>query len=107
MKGKKMRIESKDLIATLEKWKGDSSTYAGLKEPALLQKVIDEVQHMATNEEIRQRIKRAEIAETKLTATDLISAAKDEFCNKFCRYTEECWQELDDEELRECPLDIL
>ena len=30
-----------------------------------------------------------------------------EFCIKFCRYTEECWQELDDGELRECPLDIL
>ena len=102
-----MRIESKDLIATLKKWQNDQSSYAGLKEPALLQKVIDEVQHMAVNEEIKQRIQKADIAETKLTATDLISEAKDEFCIKFCRYTEECWQELDDEELRECPLDIL
>lgn len=101
-----MRIESKDLIATLKKWQSDSSTYAGLKEPALLQKVIDEVEHMATNEEIKQRIKRADTAEQKLTATDLICKAKDEFCNKFCKYTNECWQDLDDE-LRECPLDIL
>ena len=99
-------INEKILIKTLKKWQGDSSTYAGLKEPALLQKVIDEAQRMAVNEEIKQRIKRADIAETKLTATDLISRAKDEFCNKFCRYTEECWQDLD-EELRECPLDIL
>lgn len=100
-------INEKILIKTLKVWQNDQSLYAGLKEPALLQKVIDEVEHMATNEEIKQRIKRADIAETKLTATDLISEARDEFCIKFCRYTEECWQELDDEELRECPLDIL
>lgn len=100
-------INEKILIKTLKKWQGDSSTYAGLKEPALLQKVIDEAQRMAVNEEIKQRIQKADAAEKKLTATDLISEAKDEFCIKFCRYTEECWEELDDEELRECPLDIL
>lgn len=99
-------IDEKILIETLKKWQGDSSTYTGLKEPALLQKVIDEVEHMAVNEEIKQRIQRADTAEQKLTATDLICKAKDEFCNKFCKYTEECWQDLDDE-LRECPLDIL
>lgn len=99
-------INEKILIKTLKKWQGDSSTYAGLKEPALLQKVIDEVEHMAVNEEIKQRIRKADTAEEKLTATDLICKAKDEFCNKFCKYTEECWRNIDDE-LRECPLDIL
>ena len=99
-------INEKILIKTLKKWQSDSSTYAGLKEPALLQKVIDEVEHMAVNEEIKQRIQRADTAEQKLTATDLICKAKDEFCNKFCKYTEECWRNIDDE-LKECPLDIL
>lgn len=96
------------LIETLQKWRDEAQGKpAGLREPALLQKVIDEAQRMAVNEEIKQRIKRADAAEKKLTATDLISEARDEFCIKFCRYTEECWQELDDGELRECPLDIL
>ena len=99
-------INEKILIKTLKEWQGDSSTYTGLKEPALLQKVIDEVEHMAVNEEIKQRIQRADTAEQKLTATDLICKAKDEFCNKFCKYTEECWRNIDDE-LRECPLEIL
>lgn len=99
-------INEKILIKTLKKWQGDSSTYTGLKEPALLQKVIDEAERMATNEEIKQRIKRADAAEGQATATDLIEIAKDEFCNKFCKYTEECWRNID-EELRECPLDIL
>ena len=101
-----MKIESKDLIATLKVWQNDQSLYAGLKEPALLQKVIDEVEHMATNEEIKQRIRRADAAEGQVSATDLICKAKDEFCNKFCKYTEECWRNIDDE-LKECPLDIL
>lgn len=102
-------IDEKILIETLKKWQSDSSAYAGLKEPALLQKVIDEVERIATNEEIKQRIQRADAAEQKLTATDLIGKAKDEFCNKFCKYTNECWQDLNDglDELRECPLDIL
>ena len=99
-------INEKILIKTLKKWQGDSSTYTGLKEPALLQKVIDEIERMAVNEEIKQRIQRADTAEQKLTAMDLIDKAKGEFCSKFCRYTEECWQDLD-EELRECPLDVL
>ena len=99
-------INEKILIKTLKKWQGDSSTYTGLKEPALLQKVIDEVERMAVNEEIKQRIRRADAAEKKITATDLICKAKDEFCNKFCKYTEECWRNID-EELRECPLDVL
>ena len=80
-------INEKILIKTLKKWQGDSSTYTGLKEPALLQKVIDEAQRMAVNEEIKQRIQRADTAEQKLTATDLIDKAIGEFCSKFCKYT--------------------
>lgn len=105
-----MKIESKDLIATLKVWQNDQSLYAGLKEPALLQKVIDEVEHMAVNEEIKQRIKRADAAEAKecVTARDLIEIAKDEFCSTFCRYIKECEQDInEDKELRSCPLDIL
>ena len=101
-------INEKILIKTLKKWQGDSSTYTGLKEPALLQKVIDEVEHMATNEEIKQRIRRANAAEGQVSATDLIEIAKDEFCNTFCRYIKECEQDInEDKELRSCPLDIL
>ena len=101
-------IDEKILIKTLKKWQGDSSTYAGLKEPALLQKVIDEVERMAVNEEIKQRIRRADAAEEKITTTDLIGIAKDEFCSTFCRYTKECEQDLNEnKELRSCPLDIL
>lgn len=99
-----MRIESKDLIATLKKWQCDSSTYAGLKEPALLQKVIDEVEHMAVNEEIKQRIKRADAAEGRATATDLIEIAKAEFCNSFCSKQDEC--DKSDWTIK-CPMDIL
>ena len=51
-------IDEKILIETLKKWQGDSSTYTGLKEPELLQKVIDEAKRMAVNEEIKQRIQR-------------------------------------------------
>lgn len=69
-------INEKILIKTLKKWQGDSSTYAGLKEPALLQKVIDEAQRMVVNEEIKQRIRKADTAEQKHTATDLIEKAK-------------------------------
>lgn len=99
-----MKIESKDLVIILKKWQGDSSTYAGLKEPALLQKVIDEVEHMATNEEIKQRIRRAEVAEGQVTAIDLIEKAKAEFCNGFCSRAREC-----DESgwTIKCPMDIL
>lgn len=42
------------------------------------------------------------------TVTDIIAAAKDEFCTKFCKYAEECIEKIkNNEELRECPLDWL
>lgn len=56
IRGKIMKIESKDLIKTLQKWQESNTTYTGLKESALLQKVIDEVQRMTANEEIKLRI---------------------------------------------------
>lgn len=99
-----MKIESKDLIAILKAWQNDQSSYTGLKEPALPQKVIDEVEHMATNEEIKQRIRRADAAEGQVTAIDLIEKAKAEFCNGFCSRVREC-----DESgwTIKCPMDIL
>ena len=99
-----MKIESKDLIATLKVWQNDQSLYAGLKEPALLQKVIDEVEHMATNEEIKQRIRRADAAEGQVSATDLIEIAKAEFCNSFCSKQDKC--DKSDWTIK-CPMDIL
>ena len=97
-------IDDKILIKTLKVWQNDQSLYAGLKEPALLQKVIDEVEHMATNEEIKQRIRRADAAEEQVTATDLIEKAKSEFCNDFCSKQDEC--DKSDWTIK-CPLDIL
>lgn len=97
-------INEKILIETLKVWQNDQSLYAGLKEPALLQKVIDEVEHMATNEEIKQRIRRADAAEEQVTATDLIEKAKSEFCNDFCSKQDEC--DKSDWTIK-CPLDIL
>lgn len=99
-----MKIESKDLIAILKAWQNDQSSYAGLKEPALLQKVIDEVEHMATNEEIKQRIQKADAAEGQASATDLIEIAKAEFCNSFCSKQDEC--DKSDWTIK-CPMDIL
>lgn len=57
IRGKIMKIESKDLIKTLQKWQESNTTYTGLKETALFQRVIDEIKRMETNEEIGQRIK--------------------------------------------------
>lgn len=40
--------------------------------------------------------------------TDIIAQVKDEFCNDYCKYTEECMDRLrNNEELRPCPLDRL
>lgn len=51
-------IDEKKLIAKLEDMAKESKEESGLKEPALLQKVIDEVRAMAVNEEIKQRIEQ-------------------------------------------------
>ena len=51
-------IDEKRLIEKLEKMAKESREEAGLKEPALLQKIIEEVKDMAVNEEIKARIER-------------------------------------------------
>ncbi len=49
-------IDEKKLIEKLEKMAKKSKEEAGLKEPALLRRVIKEVKDMAVNEEIKARI---------------------------------------------------
>ncbi len=51
-------IDEKKLIAKLEDMAKEAREESGLKEPALLQKVMDEVRAMAVNEEIKERIER-------------------------------------------------
>lgn len=51
-------IDEKKLFATLAKWENESKETAGLKEPALLRKLMAEVKSMAVNEEIKARIAR-------------------------------------------------
>ena len=51
-------IDEKELIAKLEHMVKESKEESGLKEPALLQKIIEEVKDMAVNEEIKARIER-------------------------------------------------
>lgn len=60
-----MKIESDDLIKNLQNWQENDTKYTGLKETAILQKVIDEVQRMATNEEIKQRIEKGNVENEK------------------------------------------
>ncbi len=52
-------IDERKLLAKLEEWEKESSENAGLKAPALLRRVMEEVRHEATNEEIRARIEAA------------------------------------------------
>ena len=68
-------IDEMELIKTLNGWKENKSKFAGLKEEALLDKVIDEV----TNMSIRNRI----------TATDILDSVKQEMC-QYCVKAEEC-----------------
>lgn len=57
-------IDEKKLIAKLEEWAKESKEESGLKEPALLRKVIEEVKSMAVNEEIKARIEREEASDS-------------------------------------------
>ncbi len=52
-------IDEKKLLAKLVEWEKESKEEAGLKAPALLRRVMEEVRHEATNEEIRARIEAA------------------------------------------------
>ena len=68
-------IDERDLIKTLLQWKENGNKFAGLKEEALIDKVIAEV----TNMSIR----------TRITVTDLLDEAKAEMCQQ-CITAEEC-----------------
>lgn len=59
-------IDERKLIAKLEDMAKESKEESGLKEPALLRKVMDEVKSMAVNEEIKARIEREDTEEPKL-----------------------------------------
>lgn len=59
-------VDERKLIAKLEDMAKESKEESGLKEPALLQKVMDEVKSMAVNEEIKARIERESTEESKL-----------------------------------------
>lgn len=59
-------IDEKKLIAKLESWESESKEESGLKEPALLQKIIEEVKDMAVNECIRRRIEQENMKGAKL-----------------------------------------
>lgn len=57
-------IDEKELIAKLEHMVKESKEESGLKEPALLQKIIEEVKDMAVNEEIKARIEREDVRDS-------------------------------------------
>ena len=59
-------IDERELIKTLLQWKEDSNKLAGLKEDALIDKLIAEI----TNMSIR----------TRITVTDLLDNVKTEMC---------------------------
>lgn len=56
-------VDERKLIAKLEDMVKESKEESGLKEPALLQKVMDEVKSMAVNEEIKARIEREDVSD--------------------------------------------
>ena len=56
-------VDEKRLIAKLENWAKESRKEAGLKESALLHKVIEEVRAMAVNKEIKARIEREDVGD--------------------------------------------
>ena len=68
-------IDERELIKTLLQWKENSNKFAGLKEDALIDKVIAEV----TNMSIR----------TRITVTDILDNVKTEMCLQ-CVKAEEC-----------------
>ena len=68
-------IDERELIKTLLQWKEDSNKFAGLKEDALIDKVIAEI----TNMSIR----------TRITVTDILDNVKADMCQQ-CVRAEEC-----------------
>ena len=69
-------IDERELIKTLLQWKENSNKFAGLKEDALIDKVIAEV----TNMSIR----------TRITVTDLLDNVKTGMCQQ-CVKADECY----------------
>ncbi len=65
-------IDERKLLAKLAEWEKESKEEAGLKAPALLRKVMEEVRRMAVNEEIRARIE----AETESHARKWVSVTE-------------------------------
>ena len=80
-------IDERELIKTLLQWKEDSNKFAGLKEDALIDKLIAEV----TNMSIR----------TRITVTDLLDNVKTEMCQQ-CTEADRCYAEG---KAVYCPLD--
>ena len=68
-------IDERELIKTLLQWKEEGNKLAGLKEDAMIDKVIAEI----TNMSIR----------TRITVTDLLDNVKTEMCQQ-CITAEEC-----------------
>lgn len=83
-------IDEKELIRTLHKWKANKSKFAGLKEEALIDKVIAEV----TNMSIQNRISIA----------DIVEAAKYDMCINYYSRAKECQES--NFTIR-CPLDLM
>ena len=80
-------IDERELIKTLLQWKEDGNKFAGLKEDALIDKLIAEV----TNMSIR----------TRITVTDLLDNVKTEMCQQ-CTEADRCYSEG---KAVYCPLD--
>ena len=68
-------IDERELIKTLLQWKENSNKFAGLKEDALIDKLIAEV----TNMSIR----------TRITVTDILDNVKADMCQQ-CVKADEC-----------------
>ena len=71
-------IDERELIKTLLQWKENGNKFAGLKEDALIDKVIAEI----TNMSIR----------TRITVTDILDNVKTNMCQQ-CVKAEGCYAE--------------
>ena len=80
-------IDERELIKILLQWKENGNKFAGLKEDALIDKLIAEV----TNMSIR----------TRITVTDLLDNVKIEMCQQ-CTEADRCYSEG---KAVYCPLD--
>lgn len=75
-------IDERELIKTLLQWKENGNKFAGLKEDALIDKVIAEI----TNMSIR----------TRITVTDILDIVKAEMCLlRRCNHIEDVRQVME------------